>query len=117
MCAGSASGRGRMTAEVLDHRSSARARKVAIWALLTGGGDCANGSGCDVAEWVWERSVNGRTWQIVTKQPTGSWVLNAEMECHQARVRVHYSDTFGPHDLTSAVGGTGELGRVHLKLH
>ena len=74
-----------------------------------GGGDCAGGSGCDVAQWVWERSVNGRTWQIVTAQPTGSWVLNAEMECHRARVRVHYSDTFGPHDLTSTVGGTGEL--------
>ena len=74
-----------------------------------GGGDCAGGSVCDVAQWVWERSVDGRTWEIVTAQQTGFYTLGAAMECRRARVRVHYSDAFGPHQLTSTVGGTSEL--------
>ena len=80
---------------------------VAVDAQL-GGGDCAAGS-CEVAQWVWERSVNGRTWEIVTAQQTGFYTLDAEMECHRARARVDYSDAFGPHQLTSTVGGTSEL--------
>ena len=60
---------------------------VAVDAQL-GGGDCAAGSVCDVTQWVWERSVNGRTWEIVTAQQTGFYTLGAAMECHRARVRV-----------------------------